>query len=229
MYCPVDGMEYREGITRCPEHDVPLVDEPPEAEPRPSVFDRFRGEGPAGIAAIVLALAGIVYAVTGVVSGAWATLAQRREWLRTTPIDAVDFLQSAAWSIGLGALGCLGAAVLARVYLRLVAAVPAGEPGDEDEEEDFEPPSGAWFMPLLSTLVDCFAAVWVAVSLWIAWETATTPAPGVVFQPTPTGDDDLLLDLFAFQSAAFACLVGSIATMGALLMARAHDRLSGAS
>lgn len=37
MYCPVDGAEYREGITRCPEHDVDLVDEPlePDEEDEP--------------------------------------------------------------------------------------------------------------------------------------------------------------------------------------------------
>ena len=30
MYCPVDGDEFVEGVTRCPEHDVDLVEEPPE-------------------------------------------------------------------------------------------------------------------------------------------------------------------------------------------------------
>ena len=34
-YCPVCRMEYRSGVERCPDCDVPLVDElPPEPEPR---------------------------------------------------------------------------------------------------------------------------------------------------------------------------------------------------
>ena len=32
MYCPVDGDEFVEGVTRCPEHDVHLVEEPPELD-----------------------------------------------------------------------------------------------------------------------------------------------------------------------------------------------------
>ncbi|MDQ3953863.1 MAG: hypothetical protein M3279_13025 [Actinomycetota bacterium] len=226
MYCPVDGIEWREGITRCPEHDVDLVDEPPEVAARPSVFDRLRGEGLAGYAAIVVAVAGIVYAVTGVVFNGWAVLAQSREWLPTTPIDAVQFLQSAAWAAGLGTLGCLGAAVLARVHLRLTRPP---EPAATDEEaDDYPVPEGAWFVPLLATLVACFSALWFALSLWIAWENATSPT-GEIFGFTPGDEGALASNLYFFQNAALAGLGGSLATLGALLMARAHDRLSGAA
>lgn len=224
MFCPVDGTEWREGITRCPEHDVDLVDEPPEIVESPSAFERLRGEGLAGAAAIVVAIAGIVYAVTGVIFNGWVALAQKRQWEPTTPIDAVQFLQSAAWAAGLGALGCLGAAVLSRVYLRL--ARPPDQVAEEadDEEDDYPVPQGAWFVPLLSTLTGCFAVAWFGLSLWLAWESATAPVAEIF------GDEgSLAADLYFFQNAALAGLGGSLATLGALLMARAHDRLSGAA
>jgi hypothetical protein len=41
MYCPIDGDEFRERVTRCPEHGVDLVEEPPDLEKPISWIARF--------------------------------------------------------------------------------------------------------------------------------------------------------------------------------------------
>lgn len=222
VYCPVDGAEYREGITRCPQHDVALVEEPPEIDEPQPWLDRVSLEGLPGWAAVILALAGIVYAVAGTIYSLWIALAESREWTETPTLTAVGFAQSAAWAIGLGAFGCLAAAVLGRTYVRLTRPpAPALDPDDEDDEDDDLPPeSNDWFMPVVSTLTICFAVVWMALALVVAWKTRNL-ADEFGY---PSGD---LSHLYAYQSAAAACTLGSLVVMGALLMGRAHDRLSG--
>src|SRR3712207_2814037 len=119
MYCPVDGMEYREGIARCPQHDVDLVDDPPDVVESEPWLDRVALEGLPGWAAIVVALAGIVYAISGAAVNLWTALATSREWVETGALTALRFAHSTSWAVGLGAFGCLAAAVLGRTYVRL--------------------------------------------------------------------------------------------------------------
>lgn len=222
MYCPVDGTESREGITRCPEHDVDLVDEPPEDEeetpPRPAAAARL--DALAGPASVVVALAGIVYGAAGALSSVWNVLEGDAGPLgATSSVTAFVFAQSAAWAIGLGAFGCLAAAVLAKTHRRLTRP-PV--PHDDEDEDDLPPENGGLFMTVVSTLTICFAIAWGAIALWTAWKTRNLD-DGFLF----SGEDEGLARLYAYQSAAAACTLGSIAVMGALLMARAHDRLSG--
>lgn len=221
MYCPVDGTEWRDGIVRCPEHDVDLVDEPPEEDeepPRPSPAARL--DAVAGPASVVVALAGIVYGAAGALSSLWNVLEGDAGLLgATSSVTAFVFAQSAAWAIGLGAFGCLAAAVLAKTYRRLT--LPPRPPDDEDEDE-LPPEGGGLFMTVVSTLTMCFVAGWIAVAVLIAWKTRNLD-DGLLF----SGEDEGLARLYAYQSALAACTLGSIAVMGSLLMARAHDRLAG--
>jgi hypothetical protein len=227
MYCPVDGTEWREGITRCPEHDVDLVDDPPEPEgPRPSSPSAWV-DALAGPASVVVALAGIVYAAAGAASSLWGIVTDDVTGpVGPSGVTVIDFAQSAAWAVGIGAFGCLAAAVLSRAYPRLRAApvTPAYEDEDEDDEDDGdpEPREGDWFMTAVSTVTICFALAWIVLALVTAWETRGMEE-GVFFSD-PQED---LARLYAYQRAAAASTLGSIAVMGSLLMARAHDRLAG--
>ena len=221
MYCPVDGMEYREGITRCPQHDVDLVPEPPDLDDDEPWLDRIGLEGLAGWASVVLALAGIVYAVAGTIYSVWTALGSDAEVLESTPVETVLFAQSASWAIGLGAFGCLAALVLARAYVRLQERPAPRDDDEEDEDDDLPPESGGSFMPVISTLTICFAVLWIGLAIAVAWKTRSL-GNGLVFESSDNG----LGRLFAYQSAAATCTVGSLAVMGSLLMARAHDRLT---
>jgi hypothetical protein len=223
MYCPVDGTEWREGITRCPQHDVDLVDEPPDLEEperaRPSATARL--DAAAGPASVAVALAGIVYAVSGAASALWKALNDDvGPFGAASGVTAFDFAQSASWAIGLGSFGCLAAAVLAKTYSRL--RLPAPPRADEGDDGDLPPESGSLFMTVVSTLAICFAIAWIGIAVLIAWKTRDL-GEGLYF----TGEDEDLGHLYAYQSAAAACTLGSIAVMGSLLMARAHDRLAG--
>lgn len=218
MYCPVDGMEYREGITRCPQHDVPLVDEPPEEDEPEPLLGRWRVDGMAGPASIAVALSGIVYAVAGTINALWAAMAELPDGASGGTITIARFAQSGSWAVGLGAFGCLAAAVLAKAYARLTGP---RLPADEEDDEELPAESGDWFVPLVSTLTVCFAVVWGAVAIVIAWKTKTLDDSVLFGSP-----DDGLTDWFAYQGAAAACTLGSLAVVGSLLMARAYDRLA---
>ncbi len=221
MYCPVDGTEWRDGIVRCPEHDIDLVDEPPEEDevpPRPAAGAHL--DALAGPAAIAVALAGIVYGAAGALSSVWKALNDDIGPFGTSSgVTAFDFAQSASWAIGLGAFGCLAAAVLARTYSRMT--LPPAPREDDEDDDDLPPEGGGLFMTVVSTLTICFAAGWMAVALLIAWKTRNL-GEGLVL----SGPDEGLGRLYAYQSALAACTLGSIAVMGSLLMARAHDRLA---
>lgn len=222
MYCPVDGTEWREGITRCPEHDVDLVDEPPEPEEAQPWLGATRLEGLPGVAGLAAALAGIAYAVTGTLFNLWGALSSTAG-IEPRGMTVLRFAQSASFAIGLGGLASLGAAVLAKTYTRLTQPppIPLEDEDDEDDEDDLPPEGGDTFMTVVSTLAICFAVAWVGLSVVVAWKTRTLGGDSFF-----GSEDDGLMNLFAYQSAAAACTAGSIAVMGALLMARVHDRLS---
>lgn len=224
MYCPVDGTEWREGITRCPEHDVDLVDEPPESEEAPPRQPaRARLDGLAGPAAVIVALAGVVYGAAGALASVWHILnADAGPLGSVSGITAIDFAQSAAWAVGLGAFAVLAAAVLAKTYSRLTLPLARrDEEEDEDDEDDLPAEGGALFMTVVSTLTICFAVAWAGIGLLAAWKTRNL-GDGLVF----TGTEEDLGRLYAYQSAAAASTLGGVAVMGSLLMARAHDRLT---
>lgn len=221
MYCPVDGSEWREGITRCPEHDVDLVDEPPESQEDRPWLGGTRLEGLPGTAGLAAALAGIAYAVTGTLFNLWGALSSTAG-MEPHGMTVLRFAQSASFAVGLGSLGCLGAAVLATTYARLTRPAPPELDEDDEDEDDLPPEGGGTFMTVVSTLAICFAVAWMALAVVLAWKTRNLGGDSFF----GSGDDGVI-DLLAYQSAAAACTIGSVAVMGSLLMARVYDRLSG--
>jgi hypothetical protein len=228
MYCPVDGIEWREGITRCPEHDVDLVDEPPEEEP--SFLDRADAWGLGEIAVRVISVAAIFYALSGAVLAGWYALASSRDWTETGVIQALGFTQSASSAVAVGALGCLVAGVLGRTWTRLGPGGERPAPVEAPEEEaDEAVPEGAgpWVITLLSSLVIVFAVLWAVTGIAISWEEADFQfdplyAPGGVQGPSET-----IVNLAALHNVAYTCALAALASLGALILARVYDRLTG--
>lgn len=233
MYCPVDGVEWREGITHCPEHHVDLVEDPPEgyedqySEDEVTVLDRAGLEGLAGYAAVVVFVAAVVYAVAGVVSAGWVALAAAKEWYEPGPYEIVRFVVDGSRAVAVGGLGCIAAGVLGRAWVRL--AGPPGPASNSSASEvegaggGLEGPSG-WAISLLTSLAVVFAIVWGATGVAVSWDTLAVQRES--FSPFgPDDPSDTFLTLTAINNAAYYCAVAALASMGALVMARGYRRI----
>ena len=223
MYCPVDGIEYREGITRCPEHDVDLVAEPPDVEDDPpGLWERLDGGAAARVAFAVAVVSALLYAVSGIVLNAWYSLAFTREWRSFLFGQVTQFVQAGAFSVALGALGCLAAGVLLRGYQRLSAA-PAPLPAVTERAEGWT----ARAMPVLFALVAGFAVLWAVTGIATAWDSARLSVSTFGTEPADAGDG--YINLAALNNAAYTCGLASLAVMGAETLRRAHARLTRAA
>lgn len=226
MYCPVDGMEYRQGITRCPEHDVALVDEAPypEEDERP-LLGWMQSEAAARIAFLIVVAAGAVYAVTSIVLYAYLTLGAERDWSTLPASEIAQFVNAAARGVGIGAFGALAAGVLVRAYSRLRTT---DGPRAADDSPD---PGPGWVMPLLFWVTVVSSAVWVTTGVATSREETRYRfqggAIGFVGGAPSEPPSESFLDLYALHSAAYTVALSSLALMGAETMRRAHTRLRG--
>lgn len=229
MYCPVDGMEYREGITRCPQHDVPLVDEAPEIEEEPGILERLDLEGAAGIAVVVVAVTSLAWAISAIFVNGWFALAASRDWEPPGVLDVFHVVQGAAGPIALGTLGFLGAALMSRGFARLGGRTPEAETEEPAPSEDGPPEltgAAGWIVTLLTSLVVVFVIAWIATGIAVSIE--QIGAEGNLFPGSPfEGPSDSYLKLSALNDAAYTCGFGALVTLAALLMARAYDRVDG--
>lgn len=116
MYCPVDGDEFQEGVTRCPEHDVQLVEDQPVLQERLSWIDRFNDRTAVRLSFLVLAASALVYALSGFVTALLYLLIQHLGWEAIDTVQVFQQVQSAAFPVGLAALGTLAGALLLRTY-----------------------------------------------------------------------------------------------------------------
>jgi hypothetical protein len=138
MYCPICGDEYREGITRCPEHDVELVAEPPELEETASFLERLDERIAIRAVFIALLVATVIYALSGIVTSTFFALIQLADWEGGFDSAVLSQnIQSGAFAVGVGALGCLAGAVLLRAYLAMSGM------GEPDVTAAGSPDSGA--------------------------------------------------------------------------------------
>jgi hypothetical protein len=127
--------------------------------------------------------------------------------------------QEASTDVLFATLGLIAAAVLGRTFTRL-GSPPAALLTTDDQEE---PPSAkeAWIVTLLTSFVAVFALVWVLSGVALSWQEAR-------LDPSFGGfPSDGYLKVNALRHAAYACGLGALVTLGALLMARAYDRLTG--
>ena len=215
-------MEYREGFTRCPQHDVDLVDEPPEPEEEPPpLLDRI--DDVAAIRYTLLAVLGAaaLYTITGIALSVVIMFRSTRTWESNVPMY-LQYTQTAAWTVALAGLAAIGGAVLVRTYTRL------RDPGAPVEGEFARPGPGDRMMRLLFSLVVVFALVWAVSRVATSWEEAKLQnAPSAGFGSNAFEDpSQTFLALIALQNASWACGASALVVMAGTLMRQAHGRMT---
>ena len=224
MYCPVDGDEFREGITRCPEHDVALVDEPPEPAGPPASLPAFDERFGMRAALLVLVAGAIAYAGFGFAQDAGVAWAYIRDG-NPPDLSWSEAFQSAGFSLALGAGLVLAGAVAYRAYQRLSGGpLPAATRQSEVEGAWANRITGRTAMRLLLGLVVLFSLVWMVAGIATSHEIGEYRAGPFAFSDAEPPSDTTIA-LFSLRDAAFVCGVGSFGIMAAAVMMRAHDVL----
>jgi hypothetical protein len=224
MYCPICGDEYREGITRCPEHDVELVEDRPEIEQPLSWVDRFNDRTAVRITFLVFLAAAATYAVTGMSGALLYLLTVFRDWEPTTARDLMHGIQLAAFPVAIAALGVLIGALALRTYLILdngPAAIDVRPVEEETVNKGLIPPT---LMRILFYLTILFALVWAGTGIASSREEAEYELnPAGVFEGGEEPSDSLIT-LSAINYAAYSGGVACLAIMGAGLIVRTYKR-----
>lgn len=223
-YCPICGDEYIDGVTRCPEHDVELVDEPPELDQEPSWVDRVDHRGLLKITFIVFLLAALVYAVSGAVSAVLLGLLYFQRSSNNEMAAVFGQVQSAAFPVAISCLGILAAALLLRVYL--VSSETYMSPSasvNRSNRSGVLDSLGPQMMRLLLALTIMFALLWAGTGIATSQQRAESRANA--FPPAQRPEDDAQVILFTLNYAAYTGGVACLAIMGAGLMMRAYSRL----
>ena len=236
MYCPVDGDEFREGITRCPEHDVDLVDDRPQIEEPASLykrtvgfFEQVDGRMAARMGFMIILISGGIYAVSGLTAGILFGLSQHTAFRPGGAIEIAQSIQFASFPLVIGTLGMLGGAVLLRVYISL-SSHSWDRSSDKQQPLD-SPIAKSGFLSrrmirVLYLVAVLFIVLWIGTGIATSWEEAkqrfTFQSP---FDPGANKPSGIFLTLWGLHSAAYAGGLGSLAIIGGDLVVRAHDHL----
>ena len=223
MYCPVDGDEFREGITRCPEHDVDLVEEPPDlGEPPPGWTDRFNDRTAVKISFWVFVAAAVVYSLTGLTTAVMLLLTEVGE--RETFDTAVFFqrINSAMFPVGIGLLGILVGALVVRTYLTLSTG-RHDAPSSSSPNAMAQGPLSSALARFLFAMTVMFALVWLATGILIAQEQAEDQS-SPVFSDERDEPSESFVTLSALHHVAYLGGVVSLSIMGAGLIVRTYVR-----
>ena len=227
MFCPVDGDEFRQGITQCPEHDVALVEEPPDLDVAPRWTDRLDDQFGMMAAFLIFVAAAIVYAIFGATAS--IIIAVTRDDDPGLFEDALLFqdIANVAFPIAIAALGVLIAALLLRAYLNLTD--PDGERRrNDDETVAVRGPIPGGLMRVLSWLTIVFALLWAGTGIATSEDRARYETASSTFgfgDEDEEEPDETFLDLLSLHYAAYAGGVGCLAIMGAGLIARTYRRM----
>ena len=224
MYCPVCGDEFADGVTRCPEHDVELVDEPPELDEPLSWVDRFNDRVALRITFIVFLVAAVVYAISGASTALLFNFMQPANENSFEKAPLAQQIQSASFPIAIAALGVLAGALLLRTYLSMTghSETPEMPPGSAIGHS----PISQGVMRLLFALSVVFALMWAGTGIASSQEGIERRSVRIGTEEEPT---DTYLLLSTLNYVAYTGALTSLAIMGAGLMVGAHRRMSTAA
>ena len=225
MYCPVDGDEFREGITRCPEHDVDLVEDPPDLELPSSWTDRFDDRTAVRVSFWVFVAVATVYALTGLITAVILLLTELWEWEAFDTAVLFQRIQSAMFPVGIGVLGILVGALVVRTYLALPAP-PDNAPLSPPRGSEGAPhgPMSDGLVRFLFALTLIFALLWVVTGIAIAQEQAEFQLSSPVFGGEQEEPSNSFITLSALHYVAYVTGVASLSVMGAGLVVRTYVR-----
>ena len=227
MYCPVCGDEYVEGVTRCPEHDIDLVSEPPELDESLSWLDRFNDRVILRITFIVFVVAALVYAISGAATAVLYHFIQGGGQDDSfEKAQLAQQIQTAAFPVALAALGILVGALLLRTYISVDGKSQTfgvdGSPGGVALLN----PLGHGLMRFLFALSVVFTLLWAVTGIASSQEQIERTSVRI---STEVGEEpaDAYLLLLTLNLIGYVGGVASLAIMGAGLMVGAHRRISG--
>lgn len=226
MYCPVCGDEYLEGVTRCPEHNVELVEEPPELAEPLSWIDRFNDRAILRVTFIVFLVAAVVYAISGSATAILYEFMQSGNQNSFETAQLAQQIQTASFPVGIGALGILAGALLLRTYISITGD---SETLDVDHRAGSAvglSPIGQGVMRLLFALSIVFALMWAGTGIATSQEQIERRSSirfGTEPEEQPT---DTYLLLLTLNYVGYTGGVASLAIMGAGLMVGSHRRMS---
>lgn len=226
MYCPVDGAEFREGTTRCPEHDVDLVDEPPDLGEPLSWVERFTDRTAVRLSFLVFLIAAVVYALAGVVSALIVLMVQLRQWRATEPATVLYEVQSAAFPVAVAGFGALAGALVLRTYLVLSQRqrVDSEEPPvSDDGTTSTAGPIPSVIMRLLFALTIVFSLMWAVTGIATSRQQAEYSS-SFAFGGVEDKPGESYITLQALNYVGYSGGVTSLAIMGAGLVLQAHER-----
>lgn len=225
-YCPSCGAEHLPDVSHCSDCGTELVDDPPEAtEPAPWL-ERLNDRLILRVVFVVFLIAATIYAVGGSFAALHFTVGFLREWESFQGAQVSQQVAAAAFPVAIVALGAIVGAFLLRAYLSW-----SDQPGSRraEVEEDAERSGETHgrmnaLMRLLFALTVVFALMWAVTGIATSREMAefqTLTNPGPFEEP-----DDRYLILSALHYSSYVAAVASLAIMGAILILRAHRRLT---
>jgi hypothetical protein len=219
MYCPVDGDEFVEGVVRCPEHDVDLVEEPPELDDEEvrDFVDYFSEAKSLRTARRVLVVAAIVYAIAGVLTSVLYGLANIQGGDSFDLVNIVSSAQMAGRVVALAALGVMTGTLLLRAYTWLRNGdrrVVNGEPSPADG-----------LTRLLLALLVVFTILWALSGIATAGNDADSQTGMVTFGGQEEEPSKTYVNLTAIHFAAYNGAVACLVLMAGRLIVQWHRRL----
>jgi hypothetical protein len=225
MFCPIDGDEFLEGVTRCPEHDVELVEDPPELSERLSWVERFNDRVAVRFAFVIFLVSAVTYGISGAAAGIVYLLLDANNFGEDAfnTVNRLQQVQSLAFPLAIASLGVLLGALVLRTYLGHSAGTSERNETATDAPEPAAGPIPQAVMRLLFALTVVFALLWAGTDIATSREQIRS-GPAFGFGRDQKSPDDSYVALVSLNLVAYVCGVSSLAIMGAGLMARAYDR-----
>lgn len=220
MYCPIDGDEFVEGVTRCPEHDVDLVEEPPQVDTDDvrALVDYFKEQLSLRTARRFLFAGAVLYAVGGSITSVLYGLAQIQGGDSFDLFNVVSTAQAVGRVVALAALGVMTGTLLLRAYTWLSQEDRRSATGGEPSPAD-------GLTRLFLALLVVFTILWAVTGVATAGDTADFQTGMVTFGGQEEEPSKTFVRLTAIHYASYNVAAACLVIMAGRLIVLWHRRL----